>query len=817
MIWACLPSMVLGQTVLESLLHAYQTATTLNDKQKTAIELGDYYTKKLAYQKANEYFVQALAIKEPKMGKKNELTLLRKTADNYSQLKNYDQAIQYYQQLLTLNPQNELYNEVLSQLSWCNKNKGEYDDALKYNQQLLNRYKQSKDSSGIAGTANNIGMLQQYLGNYTQALSVLNDALSYSPDKVQFYQIKLNLGVVHLKAGKYKEAESIFEDVYANAENEAINLESLNYKSFSQYLQNKPESALTSGLLANDIAKSTGNKQALLNNVKLLSDIYEELGSFKISKDYANEYQRLKAELAKEEAKVIDEFITKQLEIEQQEARIKDLLSKQEQVAAKEREERLEFDKRNKELQLREQELTLLKRDQALRQAELKRQALEKEQIAQRLKLAEQKALTIQREQELQLEQEEATRQKLLAEKSNLERLKKQQELESAQKEQALQSKQLVQEKSLRKYGYGVIALIGVILLMAVAGLVNTRKAKRIVDQKKAEIISQYEELKITKEALEAQREHVQYQNTQLEERNKEIYQKNEEMLAQNEELRQAQEELETQRDYVSAQNEILEDKNITINSSIAYALNIQTAILPNLAILNEKFFGHFLIYYPKDVVSGDFYWMEQRDNLTFLSVIDCTGHGVPGAFMSMIGYSLLNEIVNSKKLTDPAEILEELHLRVHKSLRQAKTNNQDGMDLSLLVIDHSNSEGDRINVHYAGARISLYYYDPLEQGLQEIRGTKRSIGGTYPKKRPFATHQVKLAKGSTVYMTTDGFADQNNKDRDKISKRGLRALLKRVVTLELNEQAVEIEKAFLAHKGQEEQRDDVTLLGFKI
>ncbi|MCS7005924.1 MAG: SpoIIE family protein phosphatase, partial [Cytophagales bacterium] len=210
-------------------------------------------------------------------------------------------------------------------------------------------------------------------------------------------------------------------------------------------------------------------------------------------------------------------------------------------------------------------------------------------------------------------------------------------------------------------------------------------------------------------------------------ERTKELQQKQEEILAQNEELQQQREEIMAQRDFIEMKNKELTELNAHMSQSIQYASQIQRAILPAEEVIRNYVQDFFLIYLPKDVVSGDFYWFSKIDNHLFFAAVDCTGHGVPGAFMSMIGNTLLNKIINENKILDPAHILNALNEGIITSLRQRETGNNDGMDVCLCRIDIVNEE--QFELYFAGARRPLYIFK--DDDIIELKGSRSHIGGS--------------------------------------------------------------------------------------
>ena len=311
----------------------------------------------------------------------------------------------------------------------------------------------------------------------------------------------------------------------------------------------------------------------------------------------------------------------------------------------------------------------MLKKEQQLKVSQSK-------QIEQQLKLAKQQALALKKENELQKQREEIKQQRLLAEKAELERQQKEQELLAAENEKAAQAKQLNQEQSLRKYGYGIIILTGIVLGLVVWGLLVTLRSRKAlqsqsldIKQKSEEILVQNEELMQSQEELQAQRDFVNEQNMALEQKNNQINLKNGELQIAQENLIQSKKVLEATFDELKAKNGKLTD-------SIKYAKRMQTAFLPPESNIQAVFQEHFIIYRPKDMVSGDFYWFSQQNNKSIIAVVDCTGHGVPGAFMSLIGNTHLNHLVNEKGIYDPAKILENLHYGVTDSLNQKDSKN---------------------------------------------------------------------------------------------------------------------------------------------
>ena len=261
--------------------------------------------------------------------------------------------------------------------------------------------------------------------------------------------------------------------------------------------------------------------------------------------------------------------------------------------------------------------------------------------------------------------------------------------------------------------------------------------------------------------------------------------------------------------------NQELQGKNTQIIDSLRYAQTIQETILTDQDYLSKVFNEYFVIYKAKDLVSGDFYWMSQQGGDTFVAVVDCTGHGVPGAFMSMVGHELLNEIISQKRITDPGRILVEIHKGIRKALQQDKGKNDDGMDMSICKLSYTEGE-EKVKVTFAGAKASIFYYE--NNRIQELRGDRKSIGGMKrDKERVFNDKTFVLPKGSPLYLATDGFMDQHDEIRKKFGKKLFKETLEIVAPYHFAKQRFMLEEALNKHQGKQDQRDDITVMGLKL
>jgi serine phosphatase RsbU (regulator of sigma subunit) len=291
-----------------------------------------------------------------------------------------------------------------------------------------------------------------------------------------------------------------------------------------------------------------------------------------------------------------------------------------------------------------------------------------------------------------------------------------------------------------------------------------------------------------------------------------------EEEIRQNaEELLVTNEQLENSLRQLSIQNEIIAAKNRDITASITYAKRIQHSILPLPEQMQATFGEYCLFFRPKDIISGDFYWLRVLpDSRILFSVVDCTGHGVPGAFMSLIGSNLLKEIVDEKKIYSPELILNELSKGIQHTLQQEKTANRDGMDLAIVLIDKENRK-----VEFAGAKNPIVY---IQNGqLFYLKGDHYEIGGNTTKQDVHYTkQQIALpdnrSEATTFYLFTDGYQDQFGGEEGRgFSIRKLREFLHQIYYLPMQEQERLLAENLAQWQGKTRQIDDICVVGFRV
>ncbi len=290
----------------------------------------------------------------------------------------------------------------------------------------------------------------------------------------------------------------------------------------------------------------------------------------------------------------------------------------------------------------------------------------------------------------------------------------------------------------------------------------------------------------------------IQKDNKLLSQKNAEIFKAQQEILFQKEKLELAVNEIHS--------------KNKNITASINYAKRIQTSIMDSFGLLTDILEDAFIFFQPKDIVSGDFFWFREIDNKIVIACVDCTGHGVPGAFISIMGINLLNQIVNNEKITDPGKILDSLDTKVHDTLNLNRSVDelQDGMNASILTFDKKLRK-----LSYAGAKHALVYIE--NQEIKEIKGTRNTIGGRtkYKIDDSYTSTEVPFNSQIKYYIFTDGFADQFGDDnKGKFMVKNLKNMF-----LEISNKSFEIQKAIMETtlknwKGNTKQTDDILIIG---
>lgn len=273
---------------------------------------------------------------------------------------------------------------------------------------------------------------------------------------------------------------------------------------------------------------------------------------------------------------------------------------------------------------------------------------------------------------------------------------------------------------------------------------------------------------------------------------------------------KRANELITSQKQEVEKQKVIVEEKNKEILDSIAYAKRLQDAILPPSEVIKSTFNNSLIFYKPKDIVAGDFYWMQKAKDEVLFAVADCTGHGVPGAMVSIVCSNALNRTVKEFNITQPAQILDKVSELVEENFSTNESNVQDGMDISLCKLNFQT-----LSLEYAGAQNPVWIIRNNE--LLEYKADKQPIG-KYTDRRPFTNHTIQLEKNDTLFLFSDGYADQFGGDNGKkLKTSNLKKILCSIQEVDMEKQLEFIKMNFERWKGDLEQVDDVCIMGIKI
>jgi serine phosphatase RsbU (regulator of sigma subunit)/tetratricopeptide (TPR) repeat protein len=759
-----------------SALKAFEILKQDNRVINTYAAIGTLYQQQQAYTQAIKYFEQALKKSGDGNSKIDEL-LLEDIAHSYIQLENYQQAIQYKTRLLNIYIEQKNTDNVIEaykELSSLCELTRQYRQAQRYNTELASIYGKKNDLGGLSSTHNNLGFISkrnddlktaaEYFMKVVELVNEQPKNLSES-DKAILY---LNVGVAYTNLKQYtraKENYTIALKIREHQKNETEIANTDNYLASNYYVSGNTSRALKTVNEAIKLAEANHAEEVLATSYKILSLIHDKDNNPTKAKVYLEKHQALKDKLAKEAKERKEKMLQRSLLIEKNEEEIRTLLADQEREALESERKENKLKLQDNEIKLKAKELAILKRDQELKAIEYKNQQLEKERTEQALTLAQQ-----------QLEAEKRSRElDMLAKAKELQEQKLKQKILEEEKQsktiQLLESDKKLKDEQL-KNSYWIFGLFVLVIGIIAVSLIQKRKANRL----------------------------LQHQQNEIKE-------KNEALLQNMEELRAAQ-------DILSEQNDQLEVQHQKITHSIRYAERIQRSVLPADSMMNKLFPEHFILYLPKDIVSGDFYWASQKDKRRILAVVDCTGHGVPGAFMSIVGSNTLNELVNEKNVTEPAQILNQLHEGIRHKLSQEESQNHDGMDIGICSLE-KNDDGS-FKMMFAAAKQTLFVMRNGE--LLELDGDRKSIGGANAgNARDFSTKELILQKGDILYFTTDGYIDQNSPDRVRFNKKRFRTLIEEAYQQPIQPQRKAFENTLASHQQGAEQRDDITVIGVKL
>jgi serine phosphatase RsbU (regulator of sigma subunit)/tetratricopeptide (TPR) repeat protein len=735
------------------------------------IEIGQIYEEGNLHENALTYFKKSNELDE-------KANTSEQIADELLESGKYQEAISYYSKALETYRTESNYSAIirnLRQIVNAYKKLNQYEKALENNIEILNLARQAKDKKEELSALNNIGYTHRYLKNYTKALDFLNQTLALQRTlreslKEQIITL-VNIGVVNQNTGNYTNALDNLLQALQIAQKQKDMYEICKIQDLIAvvYLNSKDlYNAENYNEFSMEIAERLRNPYLLQAVYETKSNILQAKEDFQDALSFYKKYAAIRDSLELAERIAQQELLQQQFLVERNEKNISDEIANEEARKAEIQQVKSEIEK---------QRLAMEKEAEKLR-ADEEREKSEKQQAQARAALAL-------KELEILKQQREAEKDKLAIAELEKEKVKQDLEIEknkAADKERQRQIAQLEQEKKIQtlealqqaeenKFLYAVLLFIFISTLIAVYALFNVRKKNKLLAQQKDEI---------------------EVKNTELE---------------------QTQEELKSQRDTLALKTQELDLAYNNIKASITYAKRIQEAILPPISLIQQHLPQSFILYKPRDIVSGDFYWFAPiSEQHCVIAVVDCTGHGVPGAFMSMIGDSLLNQIVLEKGISSPDLILSELDKGIKQALRKGEADAKDGMDMAICAIDQYKKE-----IEFAGAMNPICIVQNNE--LREIKADKRAIGGDTKENHLFTKHTIDISAPTIVYMYSDGFQDQfGGEHGKKFMVKRFRELLFSLHSEPMQTQKQLLDQTIEAWKGKDyKQIDDILVIGFRL
>jgi serine phosphatase RsbU (regulator of sigma subunit) len=782
-------------------------------------EMAAVYENYKAHEKGAEYREKAINLLEKAENEKHLAANYDKAGDDYQHAKKYNLALSRFTNLLLYSKKHSdkhLSINVLHKLANVNKLMGEYYNALDNYLEIKELSEELADKKSLATAYNNIGYINTYLQEYNAAnvsfgsALKLDEELKASPAEISTTLI--NIGICNQNLGNYNQAIKnlgkalkIQTDIGNKAEMAKINnILAIVYSEKGDYS--------SAELQSKESVENAGKAKAwetLQQSYKTYSQILQDANEYEKALIYYQKYLNLRDSLMVAERMKELDFSQRKFTAEKSEKEVKLMVADAENRDLALKQLLLEREKSQKENELQ-------KRDLALKEAALR----EKEQM---ILLVQQHHQAELKQKEVEKLQNEKELQSLHLKQNELEKKEKQKTIDLLQTQEKAQKAELEKKAADEAHFKRMAGLFFIIFALILFAMLNSVRANNKLKKQKIEIQQKNVDLEQKTEEILAQKEFLEIANIEIQQKNTDLQQKSEEIMSQNEQIMK--------------QSAVIEKKNEAITSSINYASRIQTAVLPPLDFLTTCLGNNFfVIYKPRDIVSGDFYWIKKIDHFLFLAAADCTGHGVPGAFMSMLGISFLNEIVNSNyghyetaiENNEPEKAKEFLHanlvlnkLRDHvkESLWQRGIDNEakDGMDIAFCTIDTEN-----MTMQFSGANNPLLITrktpDQDAYEIIELKPDKMPIGIYVDEKESFENSEVQLQENDTIYMFSDGYEDQFG------GEKGRKFLIKNLKTLLLSVQGKPMKKQeeilleTLANwQGQREQVDDILFIGFQI
>ena len=643
-------------------------------------------------------------------------------------------------------------------------------------QNLMNKnikYNLSKDESFSSYfvlqkiiNSNNIGFLYRKLGDYKNSelylLQSIANLKKYKNEEL-FPEITTNIGLTYTHLKRFKEADDYYQKAlkkHIDNNNILKQTELNNIIAKNNFLAGNSLIAIKNCETAINLSTSNNDYLNLSNSYFILSEIYavnsdyqQSQANFKLFTEAKNKYNQYISEQAKLNNNNIFKANLLQLDVE-------------DEISSREKKE-LEIIKIKLESKQKEQELLLIKKENDIKEKTIKTQALEKEQALKSLEL-----IRGQLEKEKLVKEFDRINKERAFRGLENEKIKTQNKLLNSERSSLLKERQLkdaqakIDKRTQQFLIYGLIGL-GIFLSLISFGFYTNYKQRKVIEN--------------TNSQLKVISNNLQLTNSKLEESFSEI----------------------------NEQKKVIEDKNNLVMDSINYSSKIQKSLLLNENQLKEYFNETFVIDMPRDIVGGDFYLIKNKGNKTYVAIVDCTGHGVPGSLISIIGYQEINHIINSYYYS-PAQILTQLNTNINNLVNRNSSLGSDGMDVMMLEIDNSTK-----TLTFSGARSYLLIHNNNE--FKEYKGNRISIGEDFENTEIFTNTTIPISESDTIYLYTDGYQDQSGGGNGKrIGSKVLKQTIEKNINNPLHIQKNELLSVFNTHKGTNKQTDDVTILAFK-
>lgn len=742
---------------LRNLLKAHQARDTLTVLLLNKIA---YKTYRLDIEKSLIYMQEAFVLADSLNYEKGKSESLRYIGIYYARKSNYPKALEYYKQSLELCRKikdTSGISKLYSNMGIVYRSLGEHTKALEYYEKSISLKKELDDTKGLSITYNNLGVLYRHQGNYPKALLAYQNSLKLkeeAKDTAGIIRACNNIGTFYKIIGEYDKALQYFNkaltvDDISSSKNSVASL----YNNIGEvHFKNKNyQAALASCEKSLEARKSQGNLNGMGLTYRVMGEIYSETGNYDKALLYLSNALDLSTKIGDRSLEANACLLHSKLFWRNREIEKAQKYSSKAYKIAKEI-GALELQKEAAEIQAKSNE-DLGNYNKACKFYVVFKQLSDSLYNAENVK----KITSI----EYQYKHEKEINEIALEQK----------------RKDAIQAEKMKQQEITRNalaLGFVLMTLLVIFILWS---RVQKQKANRILTTQKKEI-----EIK-----------------------NKALNQINEELNTTLDTIKQQKGEIEKQKTRA-------EEANKCITDSINYASRIQKAVLPDGEVIKKLLPEYFILYKPRDIVSGDFYWIQKINKRLIIAVADCTGHGVPGAFMSMLGISFLNDIVRKQKMQQTNHMLDELRKRTKETLDQRgyTKETKDGMDIALIAIDLETKE-----LQFSGANCPLYIF--RNNKLNEFKPDKQPIG-IHTCEKPFSITNFALEKGDTIYSFSDGFADQlGGKKNRKFSIKSFKETLTHIQDKSMNEQKQLLNTTFNDWIGANNQLDDVLIFGIKI